>query len=174
MLTLYVGHDSLIFEICGTWLVHMWDVWDMTPSYVSCMGHDSLICEMCGTWLIDMWDVWDMTHWYVRCVGHDVFICEMCGTWLIHMGHHLTYDHLITSQRTHMTESWLIHLLTWHDSFIWSPHMCEVVTHSYVTCRVFLNVTWLLHMCDMTPSYVCRDSVACVTCLLHMCDVTHF
>ena len=53
----YVGHDSLI---CRTWLIHMWD---MTLSYV---GHDSLIC---GTWLIHMWD---MTLSYV---GHDSFIC---------------------------------------------------------------------------------------------------
>jgi len=38
----------------------------------------------------------------------------------------------------------------WHDSFI---------------C-----VTWLIHMCDMTPSYVWHDSFICVTWLLH---ITH-
>jgi len=41
----------------------------------------------------------------------------------------------------------------WHDSF---------------TC-----VTWRIHMCDMTHSYVWHDSCMCVTSLIHMRDVTH-
>jgi len=41
----------------------------------------------------------------------------------------------------------------WHDSFI---------------C-----VTWLIHMCGMTHSYVWHDSFTCVTWLIHMCDMTH-
>ena len=90
----HVGHDSFI---CGTWLIHMWD---MTHSY---MRHDSFIC---GTWPIHMLD---MTHSYVMwwCCSlifcsfiqahlillptymwHDTFIC---GTWLIHMSHSTSY-----------------------------------------------------------------------------------
>jgi len=34
-------------------------------------------------------------------------------------------------------------------------------------------VTWLIHMCDMTHSYVWHDSFICVTWLIHMCDMTH-
>jgi len=54
-------------------------------------------------------------------------------------------------------------------SYVYSHHMCDV-THPFVwydakqthmglfaTTR---RVTWLIHMCDMTPSY-------------HLCDVTH-
>jgi len=49
----------------------------------------------------------------------------------------------------------------------------------------FICVTWLIHMCDMTHSYVWHDSsngcswlyengsFTCVTWLIHMCDMTH-
>jgi len=59
---------------------------------------------------------------------------------------------------------------------------CFAVTHSYVwhdSCICvtlhdeFIRVTWLIHMCDMTPSYVWHDSCICVTWFLHMCDMTH-
>jgi len=50
-------------------------------------------------------------------------------------------------------------------------------------CRdSFMCVTWLIHMCDMTPSSdddtnarVCmwHDSFICVTWLIDMCDMTH-
>ena len=39
--------------------------------------------------------------------------------------------------------------------------------------QCFICVTWLIHMCDMTPSCVCNDSFGCVTWLIHMCDMTH-
>jgi len=34
-------------------------------------------------------------------------------------------------------------------------------------------VTWLIHMCDVTPSYVWRDSFICVTWLIHIYDMAH-
>jgi len=34
------------------------------------------------------------------------------------------------------------------------------------------DVTWLIHMCDMTHSYVWHDSFICVTWLIHMCNMT--
>ena len=34
----------------------------------------------------------------------------------------------------------------------------------------FIFATWLIHMRDMTHSYVCHDSFICVTWLIHMCD----
>ena len=51
-------------------------------------------------------------------------------------------------------------------------HMCDM-THSYVRHDSFICVTWLIHMCDMTHSYVWHDSFICVTWLIHMCDMTH-
>jgi len=51
-------------------------------------------------------------------------------------------------------------------------HMCDV-TRSYVWRDAFICVTWLVHMCDMTHSYVWHDAFICVTWLIHMCDMTH-
>jgi len=70
----------------------------------------------------------------------------------------------------------------WYDSFTcvtWLIHMCDM-THSYVWHDSFMCVTWLIHMCDMTHSLcdmthscVWHDSFICVTWLIHMCDMTH-
>jgi len=68
----------------------------------------------------------------------------------------------------------------WHDSFIcvtwlihiwvtWHIHMCDI-THSYVRYDALICATWLIHMCDMTHLYVRDDSFICVTWLIHMCD----
>jgi len=64
--------------------------------------------------------------------------------------------------------------------------MCGM-TPLYVCTRSCVWVKWLIHMCDMTHSYVRHDLFMCVTspCLLsvtwllyicrliHMCDMTH-
>jgi len=55
------------------------------------------------------------------------------------------------------------------------------MTHSYVWHDSFIRVTWLIHTCDMTHSYVCEtihscechDSFMCVTWLIPICDMTH-
>jgi len=63
----------------------------------------------------------------------------------------------------------------WHDSFIcvtWLIHVCDM-THSYVWHDSFICVTWLVHVCDMTRSYVWHHSFIRVTWLIHMCDMTH-
>jgi len=49
-------------------------------------------------------------------------------------------------------------------------------SHRCSTCRMrthILCVTWRIHMCDVTRSYVWRDSCMCETSLVHMCDMTH-
>jgi len=60
--------------------------------------------------------------------------------------------------------------------------MCAIICWplwSYLLCPVFMRetwfifVTWLIHMCAMTHSYVWHDSFICVTWLIHMCDMTH-
>jgi len=49
----------------------------------------------------------------------------------------------------------------------WLIHTCDM-THSYVWHDSFICVTGLIHMCDMTHSYVWHDSFICVTCLIYM------
>ena len=61
-----------------------------------------------------------------------------------------------------------------HDSFIcvtWPIHMCDM-THSYVWHDLFICVIWLNHMCDMTHSYLWHDSFICAIWLIYMCDMT--
>ena len=63
----------------------------------------------------------------------------------------------------------------WHDSFIcetWLIHMWDM-TRSYVRHDSFICENWLIHMWDMTHSYVWHDSFICVTWLIHICDMTH-
>jgi len=100
----YIGHDS---SICGTWLIHMWD---MEHIHISDMPHSWLV-GVCGTWIC-----------YDSYVQHDSFVCV---TWLIsHMTHvthastntvrHILYDtytchaHCMTLQYcfTHMMYSY--------------------------------------------------------------------
>jgi len=63
----------------------------------------------------------------------------------------------------------------------WLIHMCDV-THSYVWHDSFMCVpwfihicvTWLIHMCDVTHLHVWRDSFINETWPIHMCDMTHW
>jgi len=61
--------------------------------------------------------------------------------------------------------------------------MCAV-THSYAWHDSFICVPWLIHICDMTHSYVRRDysyvfiqgrmeGAKCVPWIIHTCDVTY-
>ena len=149
-------HDSFI---CVTWLIHMCDV---THSY---KWHGPFIFK---TWLLYKWETWlihtcDMTHSYVwhdsfiqatrpfHVYRHDWFICERhdsftCVTWLMHIS-----DTTLSCVR--------------HDSFICERHdsfICIDMTHSYVwhdssicvTRLLYMWETWLIHMWDMSHSYV--------------------
>ena len=75
--------------------------------------------------------------------------------------------------------SWLIYIHTWlfHT---WDMTLSYLKRHSlFETCCTYKwvmshqNVTWLIHLCNISHSYVCHDSFICVTWLIHMCDTTH-
>jgi len=55
----------------------------------------------------------------------------------------------------------------WHDGVTCVTRFIHMWKHNLFTCA-----TWLIHMCDMTHSYVRHDSFICATWLIHMCDMT--
>jgi len=76
-----------------------------------------------------------------------------------------------------MTHSYVCHasFTCRHDSFICVTcliHMCDM-THSYVWHDSFMCATWPIRTCDMTHSYVWHDSFTCVTWPIHTCDANH-
>ena len=127
----------------------------------------------------------DMTH---SLKWHDSFICDMIRDKYMNKSRHTTCDiyewvmsYLRMSHVTHMVTVmsylWMSHVThmvtscqwhdTWHDSFTcvtWLIHVCDM-THSYVWHDSFTRVTWRIHMRDMTHLYVWHG--------IHMCDMTH-
>jgi len=62
------------------------------------------------------------------------------------------------------------------DSFIcvtWFIHICDM-THSYVWHDSFICVIWLIRMRVMTQPYVWHGSFVCVSWLIHICDMSHW
>ena len=54
----------------------------------------------------------------------------------------------------------------------WTIHTCDM-THSYVSHDPFMCVWWPIHMCDTTHSYLWHVSFICVIWPFHMCDMTY-
>jgi len=62
----------------------------------------------------------------------------------------------------------------WHDSFMyvtWRIHICDT-THSYMIHDAFIYVTWRIHICDMTHSYMWHDPFIYVTWPMHVAGST--
>jgi len=136
------------------------------------------------TYDVIKWVIWliynyDMTHSYV---WHDSFTYM---TWLIYI-YDMTHSHVWHDSSLIMWDvtkanvwhvllaSWLCAQAVWHDSFIlvtWLIHMCDM-TPSYEWHASFICVTWLIHISDVTHSYVWHDSFVCVLWPNHICNVT--
>ena len=89
-------------------------------------------------------------------------------------------SHVWMSHVTHMNESCrtsegvMSHITQSHsanDTYL-SYDIWQVICHR-LWHDLFICVTWLIHMCDMSRSYVWHDSFICVTWLIHMSDMTH-
>jgi len=126
-----------------------------------------------------------MCLWHIWSCVIDTHMCHthtyVSMTW--HWSRLVSYTHMGLLQNM-CVDTQPPHMCLWHicvydtrrlqchvtcvEEFI---HMCDV-THSYVWRDSFICVTRLIHMCDVTQSYVWRDSVICVTWLSHKCDVT--
>jgi len=93
-------------------------------------------------------------------VWHDSFIrmsatCVMSHIWMSHVSWHDSFIRI--SATCVMSHIWMSHV-SWHDSFIRISATCVMsATCRYVWHDSFICVTWLIHMCDMTHSYVWDD-----------------
>ena len=96
-----------------------------------------------------VWFIWDMTQLFVRHVSFISGAVRMCS--LIRTG---LFVCVCVWFIWDMTQLWVRHdsftsgADVWHDSFIF--------------------VTGLVHMCDMTHSYVRHDLITCATWLIHI------
>ena len=108
--------------------------------------------------------MYDMTHsnkW------HDSFICT---TWLLHMCD-MTPSHVWHGSFIRMT--CLLHMCdmtpsyVWHDSFIWVTWLWKSLM-----CRLMWSLMWLLEICDVTRWSLWHDSFIYATWLIHMYDMT--
>jgi len=168
---------------CATWLIHICDMpysfvrrasstcvwrdsysWTCASLHLHCASFRS--CNVCHSRDLFIYVRHDL-YIYVR---HDLFI-------------YVRHDLFIYVRHD-------LFIYVRHDLFICEAfdvnhsHMCDV-THnlqqarhrtSITSCSAhvpFICVTWLIHMCDMTHSYVWHDSFICVTCPIRECDVTH-
>ena len=104
-------------------------------------------------------------------MSHVTRMNESCHTYEWVMAH------VWMSHVTRMNES--CHTYEWVMSHVWLSHVtgeqCDEQPRrtSLRGGSGFICVTWLIHMCDMTHSYVWHDSFICVTWLIHMWDMTH-
>jgi len=166
----YVWYDSFI---CVPWLVYMCDmsrshVWHDSFVYVTwlaalaCALHKSHGMLRC---------VCDMTHLFVC---HDSFTFV---TWLVYMCDMTSF---VWRDSQHMRER-AANLMACSRVYVkWLMCVCAM-THSRVWHDSIICVTRLVYTCDMTCSCVWRDSFICVTWLIHdvtrrlihMCDMTH-
>ena len=205
MSRLYVGRDSFICVIyvwydsfiCGrhdSWCVRRCEVTHhelSSPVRVVRMWSDWFICV---TWLIH---VWDMTHdanedgshtpWVILAclsrlyggrdslmcgVGHDIFTSGT-DSWLVR----------ISDMNRDADENGKWRTMSGHrlnESFVcgaWLIHMCDM-THSYVRHDSWCGRRWeVTHHDSSSPVlsclYVKRDLLMCVIWLIHMRDMTH-
>ena len=67
------------------------------------------------------------------------------------------------------------HIYRWNDSYInvtWLIHICDM-THGYMEHKWYTHMAWLIHICDMTHKCMRHDSYMYVTWLIHICDMIH-
>jgi len=149
-------NESCLTHMNESWLIRMNE---------SCLTHTKGV-------LLHIW----MSHVTHMIAGTNIHVCE---TWLMHRGLLHCKSH-ITRWMSHVSHIWMRHVTTRHVthmnvschtyesvmSHIWISHVTQmneschpsewVILHveKEVWHDSFTRVTWLIHTCDMTHSYV--------------------
>ena len=115
------------------------------------------------------WYEWFMSYIWI---GHftpmnaaiHVYEWVVSHIWMSHVTrlHETCHTHTYCTNYSHMTH-----------------HVCNMcdMKYSYVWHDLFISVTWLIHVRDVTPSYMWHDSSRykiCVTRNIRTCDMTPF
>ena len=155
------------------------------------VGRDETICHGHTYCLSSNWCVWRVLFMYITwpihmchmtssyfAVTHTaVNIFYMCATIQLDVWHDSyicvrlpTATHTTTHAATHTVTqtAWLC--LAWNICVTWLIHMCDM-THTYVWDYSFIRVPWPMYTCDVTPAQVSVTHTAVDT--FHMCDMTH-
>jgi len=193
----YVSHVSLTCESCLTQthescLTHTWVMSHSHMSHVSLThtSHVSLTHESCltHTWVMSHSHTWVMPHWHMRHVSLTYESCLTHTSWVMsHASECHTYEWRSHAPISHTPFTCLRHPYCRNTTHIWDmthPYMihdspiygtCLVhmrdMTHSYVSgIRTVHNTT---HIRDMTNPYMWHDSNIYGTCFVHMRNMTH-
>ena len=112
---------------------------------------------------------------------------DECGILCVHRMTHMNWAlhtdecgilFIWMSRVTHLNESW--HTFRWDMSHTYILH--KVFVHDspcekHAWHEVFVHVTWLIHVRDVTPPYMWHDSSRCKICVTRnicTCDMTQF
>jgi len=145
------------------------------------------LCHFCVAWLITVSVTWLIYMYYDSSTSawHDFFIRATIGwclevspyvNWVWHYSFMCVWHDLFVPGMTHpracnMTVSYMWQSAgargasvydTYYMSFVCgmtNSCVCDM-TCSNVTCLIPVSVTWPLHMCDMTFTYVWQSAVA--------------
>jgi len=152
MTHLYVWHDWLIRVIGLIYLCDMTHccVWHHSWTDVVAPGD---CCHRLTKWTGCVY-MYDMTY---SCVWHDlcadVVSSEDCC-------HHLRKEPCILRTEPYViTKEPYMYVLT--EEYVFSSEDC---------CHHLTRWTWLIYMCEMTPSYMWHNWFVCVTWLVHWCS----
>jgi len=141
----YVVSDEMSV-ICGEWYV-VSD--EMSVCHVPCVTR--WVCVMCRVWRDE-------------CVHEARLDSLIYVTWLIQMWYIYIYIYIYIYTQSGVSFSW------WHRH----SRMEDCLAVNNANCALdFLQVPWLIHMCDMTHAHLWHDSFTCVTWLIYVCDMTH-
>ena len=140
--------------------------------------------HMNDSWVKSMYG-WVMSHTWVSHVSHmdeswhkyEWVMSVMGHIWMIHVSHMNESCHPYKWDRSHICMSHVSHMdESWHKykDHIWMTvefKVCDsyvcAMTHPYVRHDSSMCETWLIHMWDMTHTYICE------TWLIHTRDMTH-